>query len=175
MIPEPALTRTYSAKIDSDVRFGYLITLSDATFATDVQLSERSFRVECGGPVFGSGLGCNQLVAGRDGDEIEFQLIHNSERMNDEFGGAGGTIVELIDPHTRLDIGGRGRGRFDGRTIQATLTGHLFYCSPLRGDGSSCAFAGIHCETADLRLTFTRKQQTSRAVEWGIGVLEISG
>jgi hypothetical protein len=153
-IPEAARNRTYSAKIDSTGPQKYLVTLSDATFVTDVQLSERSFRTPCGGPVYGPGLGCNQFLAMQEGDQIEFQLVPNSQRLDHEFAGMGGTIGELIASDTLLEVHGTGRGRVDAQAIQATLDGFLWYCSPLRADGS-CSL-GIRCDT-NVRLTFTRK------------------
>ena len=152
-IPARARNRTYSAKIERYASEGYLVTLSDATFVTDVQLSERSFRTPCG--ALSSVLGCNQFLLSRDGPEIEFQLIPNSQRFDNEFGGAGGTIVEQTAPDTVLMIHGTGRGRLEGGTIEATLQGGLWSCSPVRGDGY-CA-ASVTCDTNNLRLVFTRK------------------
>lgn len=150
-IPALARNRTYTARIDGTPQ-RYVVTLSDAIFARDIQLSERSWLAYCNES---SGLGCNQFtaVASPDGSEMDFQLVHNSERLDHEFGGHGGTIVELITPDTRLEVYGRGRGRVDGQRIEASVTGFLWYCSPIEG----CDVWANSCETSNLQLSFTRR------------------
>ena len=150
-IPESARSRTYTAAITGTAQ-GYIVTLSGATFARDIQLGERAWNLYCNQA---SGLGCHQFTAvgSPDGSELDFQLVHNSERLDNEFGGHGGTIVELITPDTRLEVYGRGRGRFDGNSIEAMLEGFMWYCSPIEG----CDVWAKSCQTSNLRLSFTRR------------------
>jgi hypothetical protein len=145
-VPEVARHRTYTARI-TGIPQRYVVTLSDATFATDSRspgyCNERS------------GLGCNQFtaIASPDGAELHFQLVHNSERLDNEFGGYGGTIVELIGPDARLEVYGRGSGRVDALSIAATVSGNLWYCSPIDG----CDVWERSCQTTNLQLSFTRR------------------
>ena len=150
-IPVTARNRTYAATIDGTPQH-YVVTLSGATFASDVQLSERAWNLYCNQA---SGLGCNQFTAvgSADGSELEFQLIHNSERLDNEFGGHGGTIVELLAPDARLEVYGRGRGTFERGSIEATLAGFVWYCSPIEG----CDVWARSCETSNLQLSFSRR------------------
>jgi hypothetical protein len=150
-IPAAARNRSYTATINGTPQ-RYVVTLSGASFARDIQLSERSWSLYCNDA---SGLGCNQFTAvgSPDGSELEFQLVHNSERLDNEFGGHGGTIVELITPDTRLEVYGRGRGRFERDSIEASLTGFMWYCSPIEG----CDVWARSCETSNLQLSFTRR------------------
>jgi hypothetical protein len=143
-IPEAVRHRTYAARIDGNER--YVVTLSGAVFLTEERSPDgigpcRAF----------SELGCNQFRVSRHGEEIEVQMIPDYQRLDDEFGGWGGSIVEQTAPGAFLGVSGTGRGRLDGETMVVTLAGRLWY-SP-----AEPVFRHVDCSTTDLHLAFTRR------------------
>lgn len=129
----------------------YVVTLSGATFLADEHTGERTFILNCGGP-----LGCNQFTASRESGQLRFRLASNDERVDDEFAGYGGMIVELIPPeNNRLGIQGAGLSRLDATTIQASIVGRVWFCHPPPYSDfyNECAI----CNSANVALTFTRR------------------
>ncbi len=128
----------------------YVVTLSGARFLADEQIGERTFIVHCGGPY-----GCNQFTASREDGQLRFRLASNDERIDDEFAGYGGMIVELIPPdNRRLGIQGTGLGRLDGTTIEASIDGRVWYCPEKYSNfDEECA----KCNNAKVAMTFTRR------------------
>jgi hypothetical protein len=80
------------------------------------------FRIHCGAS---AGLGCNQVTASREGDLLRFHLIPNCQRLNNEFAGNGGSIVELIPPADN-QLGIRARLWPDAYVSEASLAGFDF-------------------------------------------------
>ena len=151
-LPDIVRARTYTASIESRGADNYLVTLSDARFLEDEQIGPATFRIHCGAS---AGLGCNQVTASREGDLLRFHLIPNCQRLNNEFAGNGGSIVELIPPaDNQLGIQGTGLGRLDGTTIQASIDGRVWYCPASFSNSSEECRA---CENADVAMTFTRR------------------
>jgi hypothetical protein len=144
VIPEAVRNRTYSARIDGHER--YVVTLGDATFLTEERAPDGVG--PCG--AF-AGLRCNQFRALPHGDEIEFQIIPDYQRLDDEFAGWGGSIVEQTAPGAFLGISGTGRGRLDRGEIRVTLTGRVWYSA------AGPVFRYVDCNTSELRLVFSRR------------------
>ena len=152
VLPDIVRVRTYTATIDSRGADNYMVTLSGAKFLADEQIGPASFRIHCSAA---DGLDCNQFTASREGDQLRFRLIPNYIRLNDEFSGNGGSIVEVIPPDDhQLGIEGTGLGRQNGNTIQASIDGRVWYC-PATFSNSSEECSG--CETANVAMTFTRR------------------
>ena len=152
-LPDIVRARTYTATIELRGADNYVVTLSGAKFLADEQIGLAAFTIHCG---VSSGLGCNQFTASRDGDQLRFHLIPNYKRLNDEFAGDGGSIVELIPPDDQqLGIEGTGLGRLDGTTIQASINGRVWYCpAPFSNFSEECTV----CENAaNVAMTFTRR------------------
>lgn len=150
-LPDIVRTRTYTSAIESRGPDDYIVTLSDAKFLADQQLGPATFQIHCG-----YGLGCNQFTASREGNQLNFRLIPNYQRLNDEFAGGGGSIIELIPPADHhLGIEGTGLGRLDGTTIQAAIDGRVWFCPATFSNFSEECSA---CENAaDVTMTFTRR------------------
>jgi hypothetical protein len=152
-LPDALHSRTYTSRIDSRVSGDYAVTLGGAAFLENVQVGERGFAINCGG---GHDLGCNQFTATRDGDAIRFRLAPNNERLNDEFAGSGGMIVELIPPDAhQLSIDGVGSGLLTGGgAIRAAIDGRVSYCpAKYSSFDEDCAT----CQMARVEMTFTRR------------------
>jgi hypothetical protein len=125
-LPDIVRARTYTATIESRDPDNYIVTLSDAKFLADQQTGPGAFQIHCGASY---GLGCNQFTASREGNQLHFRLLPNYERLNDEFAGHGGSIIELIPPADhQFGIEGMGLGRLDRTTIQASIDGRVWYC-----------------------------------------------
>ena len=152
-LPDSVRARTYTASIEARGADNYIVTLGGARFLADEQIGPRTFRIHCGAA---DGLDCNQFTASREGNRLRFRLIPNYQRLDDEFTGLGGSIVELIPPDDgQLAIEGTGLGRLDGTSIQASIDGRVSYCprtfSSFSEDCAVCEHA------ADVTLTFTRQ------------------
>ena len=150
-LPDIVRTRTYTSAIESRRPDDYIVTLSDAKFLTDQQLGPATFQIHCG-----YGLGCNQFTASREGNQLNFRLVPNYQRSNDEFAGGAGSIIELIPPADHhLGIEGTSLGRLDGTTIQAAIDGRVWFCpamfSNFSEECSACA------NSAHVSMTFTRR------------------
>jgi hypothetical protein len=148
VIPEVARHRNYTARFDSTGANRYVVTVSDATFLTNVQLSERSFQANC---ILLGNLGCNQFTASYDGDVVRIHMIADHPDGFDN----GGQITEQIAPGIWLVVWGSGPGRLSGSRIEASLEGGLRYWPE-----SASAFSpvgSVSCNTSNLRLTFARK------------------
>jgi hypothetical protein len=151
-LPDIVRARTYTATIESRGPDRYVVTLSDAAFLEDERIGPAAFRIHCGAS---TGLGCHQFTASRDGDQLRFDLLPNCKRLNDEFAGNGGSIVELISPaDSRLGIEGSGPGRLDGTTIQASIDGKVWFCPATISNFSEECTA---CENTNVAMTFTRR------------------
>jgi hypothetical protein len=149
-IPEAARARTYAAEIALAGEGAYVVTLSGATFVSDVVLPNNAIQVNCG--AFGGRLDCNQFTASRGGDVIEVQLVPNDERHEFEFAGGGGMIVEQLAPRRVVEFRGLGEGRFESQTLNARIQGAVAYAPSWPGWSDA-----IRCSTT-LRLTFTRRE-----------------
>jgi hypothetical protein len=152
-LPDIVRARTYAATVESRVADNYSVTLSGAKFLADEQIGPATFRIHCSAA---DGLDCNQFTASREGDQLRFRLIPNYIRLNNEFSGLGGSIVELIPPDDhQLGIEGTGLGRLNGNTIQASIDGRVWYCPATFSNSSEeCAV----CENAaNVAMTFTRR------------------
>jgi hypothetical protein len=152
-LPDIVRSRTYTSTIESRGPDNYIVTLSDARFLADQQIGPGAFQIHCGDSY---GLGCNQFTASRDGDQLQFRLVPNYKRLNDEFAGDGGSIIELIPPADhQLGIEGTGLGRLEGTTIQASIDGRVWYCPAAFSNFSEECTA---CENArNVAMAFTRR------------------
>ena len=138
-LPEAARVRQYSATINATRDASYVVTLSEARFLTGLICT---FTV--------TGLGCDQFLASRRNDVVEFNLVNN----NDD--GHGGHIVEQLPTGTWIEIIGDAAGRLSPHTIEAIGTSSVWYCQSSAGYPFPCAtYTG--CGSRDMRLTFTRK------------------
>jgi hypothetical protein len=134
-IPEEARTRTYTARIEEFQGTTALVTLSDATFASG-----------CGTNALAPGLGCNQFLAQKHGDGLEFTMS-----LYD--GGEGGQITERLADGTWLYIWGIASGHFEGSILQAAGRGEAFYC-PVSQESAWGQCVTRFCETGEFRLRF---------------------
>jgi hypothetical protein len=140
-IPESARIRTYTAVIEPYARpnssANYLVTLSDATFASG-----------CGTNRLAPGLGCNQFLASKNGGSISFSMM-------DLDWGEGGQISEQLADGTWITIVGNAPGRFEGSVLQAFGTAQSFYCAVPQASPWFCA--NRFCQSDDFRLSFARR------------------
>ena len=86
-ILDAARVRQYTATINATGDAAYVVTVSDATFLTGLIYTATVTR-----------LGCDQFLASRKDDMIEFNLVNN----NDD--GHGGHIVEQLPSGTWIEI-----------------------------------------------------------------------
>jgi hypothetical protein len=151
-LPNIVRARTFTATVAPRGADSYVVTLSGAKFLADEQIGPATFRIHCSAA---DGLDCNQFTVSPEGDQLRFRLIPNYIRLDYEFSGLGGSIVELIPPDDqRLGIEGTGLGRLDGNTIQASIDGRVSYCPATFSNYSEECTT---CETANLAMTFTRR------------------
>ena len=151
-LPDIVRARTYTATIESGGPDNYIVTLSDAKFLADQQIEPSALQIHCGGS---QRLGCNQFTASREGNELQFRLLPNYKRLNDELAGNGGSIIELIPPADhQFGIEGMGLGRLDGTAIPASIDGRVWYCPATFSNFSEeCTV----CENANAAMLFTRR------------------
>jgi hypothetical protein len=129
-VPESDRTRKYSARLSDDGPGRYIVTLGDAAFLNTNACIP---------------LGCNQFRAAEDGDTIRFSLENNENW--------GGYITEITEGSKWLSIYGEAEGSRRGAVIEASGTGHGWYC-PTPG-GPPCP-ASRTCESR-MSYVFERK------------------
>jgi hypothetical protein len=138
-LPSQTRSRTYDAEITASAKGGFVVTLSGGRFL--------SGGICTAAP---SGLGCNQFMATRQGDEMRFEL------RNENDDGHGGHIVEQTPEGWWIEVIGAATGRLQSDTIVATGAADVWYCETPLGYPFPCPTYG-GCSSANFQLSFTRK------------------
>lgn len=137
-LPDQTRFRTYDAEIASNPKGGFLVSLTGGRFLAGGICTAAP-----------SGLDCNQFLATRQGDDVQFEL------RNENDDGHGGHIVEQTPNGWWIEVIGAAAGRFQSDAIIARGEASVWYCRTALGYPFPCPEYG-GCG-GDLELSFKRK------------------
>jgi hypothetical protein len=138
-LPDEARHRMYTASVAARGDGNFVVSLSGGRFL--------SGSICTYGP---SGLGCNQFLASRAGDTMQFSLQATSDEAD------GGQIVEQIPQIGWTELNGTLTAPASNDMMSASGEGNLWFCPGTAGYPFPC-FNYFGCAVHDLRMTFVRQ------------------